>query len=74
MEIIPETSKLNLNAIPDEELLRCSSRWVCPRTKAFEITAAILDWRTPVDPESPALSTRFIWRSLRLFCRAIVFY
>jgi general secretion pathway protein K len=51
VEIIPEASKLSLNAAPPEEILRLLGALGVAEDKAFEITEAILDWRTPVGPE-----------------------
>ena len=51
VEIIPETSKLNLNASPPEELLRLLIALGVTEDKALDMTAAMVDWRTPVTPE-----------------------
>ena len=48
VEIIPETSKLNLNAATEEELFRLLIALGLPEDRAVEITTAILDWRTPI--------------------------
>jgi general secretion pathway protein K len=55
VEIIPETSKLSLNQIPPDELMRLLIALGEPEDRAGEIAAAIIDWRTPVPPgyESP---------------------
>ncbi len=55
VEIIPETSKLNLNRIQPEDLFRLIGALGVPPDRATEITAAIMDWRTPPKPgqESP---------------------
>ncbi|MDP9170264.1 MAG: hypothetical protein M3N54_06585, partial [Acidobacteriota bacterium] len=53
VEIIPETSKMSLNASPPEELLRLLLALGVPEARASEITGAILDWRTAVDPLKP---------------------
>jgi general secretion pathway protein K len=47
VEIIPEASKLGLNSSPPEELVRLLTALGQPEDRAFEITAAIVDWRTP---------------------------
>jgi general secretion pathway protein K len=49
VEIIPETSRLNLNGSRPEELMRLLLALRMPENAASEITAAIVDWRTP-DP------------------------
>ena len=49
VDIIPETSKLGLNARP-EDLLRLLAALGVPEAQANEITAAIVDWRKPVPP------------------------
>ncbi|MEP6714308.1 MAG: hypothetical protein ABJC09_01965 [Terriglobia bacterium] len=54
VEVIPETSRMALNGVPEEELLRLLVALGQPPGKAAEITAAILDWRTPVDPLKPS--------------------
>jgi len=50
VEVIPETSKLNVNAINPEDLLRLLAGLGVAEDRATEITSAILDWRTPVKP------------------------
>jgi general secretion pathway protein K len=50
VEIVPETSKLGLNTIPPEELMRLLMALGVPEDRAGDITGAILDWRTPVPP------------------------
>jgi len=50
VEIIPETSKLGLNEAPPEDLLRLLIALGVPEDRAGGITAAIVDWRTPVTP------------------------
>ena len=47
VEIIPETSKLNLNGARPEELARLLEAMGVPADRVLEITAAIVDWRTP---------------------------
>jgi general secretion pathway protein K len=49
VEIIPETSKLNVNNATPEELLRLLEALQVPAERATEITSAILDWRSPAD-------------------------
>jgi general secretion pathway protein K len=54
VDIIPETSKLNVNTATPQELLRLLSGLGVPIERATEITSAILDWRTPPDPLHPS--------------------
>jgi type II secretory pathway component PulK len=54
VEIIPETSKLSLNRAPPEEILRLLIALGLPEDRASAITAAILDWRAPVNPLQPS--------------------
>ena len=56
VEIIPETSKLNVNQIQEEELLRLLLAMGLEADRAAYLTAAILDWRTAlptIDAVSP---------------------
>ena len=48
VEMIPETSKLNINQIQEEELLRMLLAMGLEADRASYVTAAILDWRTPL--------------------------
>ncbi|HVV46213.1 MAG TPA: hypothetical protein VHC72_13460 [Bryobacteraceae bacterium] len=59
VEIIPATSKLNVNSIRPEDLLRLLTALRVPIGDATEITTAILDWRTPPDPLHPSLFDSF---------------
>jgi general secretion pathway protein K len=59
VDIIPEASKLNLNFSRPEELLRLFTALGTPEDRAAEITAAIVDWRTPVDPLHPSAFDSF---------------
>jgi general secretion pathway protein K len=54
VEIIPETSKLNLNSARPELLLRLLMALGVPEDPATRIAAAILDWRMPADPLHPS--------------------
>lgn len=47
VELIPETSKLNVNSIQPEELLRMLLAMGLEADRAESITAAIIDWRSP---------------------------
>jgi general secretion pathway protein K len=48
VDIIPEASKLSVNESRPEDLLRVLVQLGAEPARAQEITAAILDWRTPV--------------------------
>jgi general secretion pathway protein K len=48
VEIIPETAKLDVNLAPPEELYRLLAALGIEPGRAREITAAIVDWRTPM--------------------------
>ncbi|MCZ2076330.1 MAG: general secretion pathway protein GspK [Bryobacteraceae bacterium] len=50
VEVIPETSKLNINTAPAEELLRLMLASGIPPGQADEIVAGIVDWRSAVPP------------------------
>ncbi len=54
VEIIPATSKLNVNTIRPEDLLRLLTALQVQMADATEITSAILDWRAPLDPLHPS--------------------
>ncbi|HEX4134242.1 MAG TPA: hypothetical protein VHY84_06440 [Bryobacteraceae bacterium] len=54
VDIIPETSKLSLNVSRPEDILRLLIALGTPEERATEITAAIVDWRTAVDPLHPS--------------------
>jgi len=54
VEVIPENSKLNPNTIRPEDLLRLLEALRVPEDRATEITSAIVDWRTPVNPMQPS--------------------
>jgi general secretion pathway protein K len=54
VEVIPEASRLSLNASPPEDLMRLLIVLGTPEDRAAEITAAIVDWRTPVDRLHPS--------------------
>jgi len=59
VDVIPETAKLNLNAIRPDELLVLLAGLGVPEDHATEITSAILDWRAPVDPLHPSVFDGF---------------
>ncbi len=50
VEIIPESSKLNINIASGEDLFRLLVALGAPPERAREIALAILDWRTPMAP------------------------
>lgn len=54
VEIIPETSKLNVNTIRPEDLFRLLSALGVPVDRATDLTSAIVDWRTFPDPLHPS--------------------
>jgi general secretion pathway protein K len=54
VDVIPETSKLSLNTSRPEDILRLLLALGAPEDRATEITAAIVDWRTPVDEMHPS--------------------
>jgi general secretion pathway protein K len=54
VDLIPESSKLNVNGTKPEVLLRLLAALGVPEDRATEITAAIVDWRKPVDPVNPS--------------------
>ena len=54
VDVIPEASKLSLNAARPEDIMRLLLALGTPEDRATEITAAIVDWRTPVDQLHPS--------------------
>lgn len=48
IEVIPETSKLHLNSINEEDLVRMLLALGVPPDRAAHITRAVVDWRTPL--------------------------
>lgn len=54
VDIIPETSKLNVNGATPQEILRLLGGLNVPIDRATVITSAIIDWRTPPDPLHPS--------------------
>jgi general secretion pathway protein K len=54
VDVIPETSKLNLNSTRPEDLLRLLLALGVPEDRATLIAAAIVDWRTPLNPLLPS--------------------
>src|SRR5690348_14995471 len=53
VEIIPETSKLDVNTVPLEELYRLVIALGVEPARAGQIAAAIVDWRSPTPAASP---------------------
>lgn len=49
VDIVPETSKLNVNASRPDDILRLLLAMGTPEDAATEITSAIVDWRTRAD-------------------------
>jgi general secretion pathway protein K len=54
VDVIPEDSKLSLNGAQPEELFRLLVALGTPEDRATEIASAIVDWRTPANPERPS--------------------
>jgi general secretion pathway protein K len=54
VDVIPETSKLSLNTGHPDDILRLLLALGTPEDQATDITAAILDWRTRVNPLYPS--------------------
>ena len=54
VDIIPETSRLSLNSSKPEDLYRLLVVLGVPEDRATEIAAAIVDWRTPINPDQPS--------------------
>jgi len=54
VDVIPEDSKLSLNASRPEDILRLLTALGTPENRATEIAAAIADWRAAVDPLHPS--------------------
>lgn len=54
VDIIPETSRLNVNSILPEDLLKLLSALGVPIDRATDLTSAIVDWRTPENPVQPS--------------------
>ncbi len=54
VDVIPETSKLNLNSVRPEILLVLLSALGVPEDRAAGIAEAIVDWRKPADPLRPS--------------------
>ncbi len=52
VEIIPETAKININFVTCEKLMILLTALGLDEEHAQEVTAAILDWRKPVGPQS----------------------
>ncbi len=52
VEIIPETSRMNINQARPEELMRLMLAAGVEQTQAGVIVEAIMDWRTPLPPSA----------------------
>jgi general secretion pathway protein K len=59
VEVIPEASKLSINGIRPEDLLRLLGALGVEPQRALELTQAIVDWRTPADPMHPSAFDAF---------------
>src|SRR5437763_3882845 len=51
VEIIPEAAKLGVNSASPDEIRRLLVALGVAEDRAFEITEAIIDWRTPLQPD-----------------------
>jgi general secretion pathway protein K len=54
IDVIPEASKLSLNSARPEDLWQLLLALGAPEEQATEVTAAIVDWRTPPNPLNPS--------------------
>jgi type II secretory pathway component PulK len=54
VDVVPEDSRLSLNASRPEDILRLLMALGTPEGQATETTAAIADWRARVDPMQPS--------------------
>jgi general secretion pathway protein K len=54
VDVIPEASKLNLNGSRPEDIFRLLLALGISEGQATEIAAAIVDWRTRLDPQHPS--------------------
>jgi general secretion pathway protein K len=54
VDVIPETSKLGLNVVRPEDLMRLLTALGVAEDRATELAAAIVDWRTQPDPLHPS--------------------
>jgi general secretion pathway protein K len=54
VDLIPETSKLSVNSSPPNDIFNLLLALGTPEDQATVITAAIVDWRTPLDPLHPS--------------------
>ncbi len=53
VELIPETSRLNLNTATEDDLLRLAVLLGTDPNRAASIAAAVVDWRTPAPDGGP---------------------
>jgi general secretion pathway protein K len=58
VEIVPETAKFNINTAAPDDLTKLLVNVGLPEPRAAEISAAIVDWRTPV-PQVPTAIDAF---------------
>jgi general secretion pathway protein K len=59
VEVIPEASKLNINSIRPDDLLRLLVALGVEPQRAIDLTQAIIDWRSPADPMHPSAFDAF---------------
>lgn len=52
VEVVPETAKLNINICPPDQLLRLLVVLGVAPDRAAAITAAVVDWRSPMPPDA----------------------
>ena len=60
LEIVPEASKLNINAASPEDLSRLLAHLGVPPDRAAVIVRAIVDWRSPPNPASNPLDPYYL--------------
>ena len=59
VEIVPETSRLDINTATPEQIFRLLMNLGVDAVRAQEIAAAVLDWRSPAPPEGPTAFDAF---------------
>jgi general secretion pathway protein K len=69
VEIIPETSKLNLNCTRPEEIEQLLVALGTPESRALDITAAIVDWRTPDPLHASPIDSFYLIQQPSFFAR-----
>jgi len=70
VEVIPESSKLNVNTSPPDDLFRLLGVLGVDPDRARQIVLAILDWRSPVPPgEASLFDQRYLGRNPSFLAR-----